>query len=47
MGPYAPCFPQLLSNRLRLVVVLREKTTEVFENLNVFKHAPVDSELAA
>jgi hypothetical protein len=46
-GPYAPCLPQLLSDRLRVVVVLREKTTEVLENFDAFLHVPVDSELAA
>jgi hypothetical protein len=46
-GPDAPCLPQLLSNRLRVVVVLRQKTTEVFENLDAFQHVPVDRELAA
>jgi hypothetical protein len=35
-GPDASCFPQLLPDSLRIVVILREETTEVLENLDAF-----------
>jgi hypothetical protein len=47
-GPYAPCFPQLLSDHLRVVVILREEeATKVFKYLNALQHVPMDRELAA
>jgi hypothetical protein len=46
MGPYFPCFLQLLSNSLCVVVVLREQATKIFEYLDAFQHVPVDQELA-
>jgi len=36
----------LLPDCLRVIVVLCEKMTEVFEDLNAFQHVPVDRELA-
>ncbi len=46
-GPDALCFPQLLPDRLRVIVILREETTEVFENLDAFQHVSADRELAS
>ncbi len=46
-GPYAPCLPQLLPDRLPIVIILHEETTEVFKSLNALQHVPMDRELAA
>ena len=45
-SPNALCFLQLLSDRLRVVVILGEETTEVLD-LNAFQHVPMDCDLAA
>jgi len=37
----------LLSDRLRIIVILRKETTEVFKYLNALQHIPMDRELAA